>query len=223
MKEMAEQLMIPLFKAKYTLEFLKLEERKQVEEARLTPQERAEAFALRYPKFPPFIIFKNRLYGLWIIGTISRQAPPYYGAYPHTLKERILALFPDCKVIMHLFSGSIQDFGTITYDINPKYEPTICDDVRNIRRYKAIISKVDLVIADPPYEEKDFRKYGLKPFNKTQVIRDLGAMMKRLSYLVWLDLIVPMYSGKTWNLLGHIAVVVGVKTRVRLLTLLEHV
>jgi len=61
MKEMAEQLMIPLFKAKYTLEFLKLEERKQVEEARLTPQERAEAFALRYPKFPPFIIFKNRL------------------------------------------------------------------------------------------------------------------------------------------------------------------
>jgi len=63
----------------------------------------------------------------------------------------------------------------------------------------------------------------LKPFNKAQVIRDLGAMMKRASYLAWLDLIVPMYSKETWNLLGHIAVIVSVNTRVRLLTLLEHV
>jgi len=222
MKKRAEQLIIPLLKAKYTLESLKLEEKEQ-ETPRLTPEERAEAFALKYPKFPPFIIFNNRLYGLWIIGTISRQEPSYYGAYPHSLKERILALFPDCKVIMHLFSGSIQDFGTITYDINPRYEPTICDDVRNIRRYEKIISKVDLVVADPPYEEKDFLKYGLKPFNKAQVIRDLGAMMKRKSYLVWLDLITPMFSRKTWNLLGFIAVVVSVNTRVRLLTLFEHV
>jgi 23S rRNA G2445 N2-methylase RlmL len=83
-------------------------------------------------------------------------------------------------------------------------QPTICDDVRNIRKYAHIFRDVDLVIADPPYEERDFRVYGQRPLNKAQVIRDLGEVMAPGSYLAWLDVIVPLYSKRHWNLLGHI-------------------
>ena len=47
----------------------------------------------------------------------------------------------------------------LTYDVNPDLKPTICDDVRNIEKYADIIGKIDLVIADPPYDKSDFEKY----------------------------------------------------------------
>jgi hypothetical protein len=78
-------------------------------------------------------------------------------------------------------------------------------------------------MADPPYEKRDFDRYGQPPFNKAQVIRDLGEVMRPGAFLAWLDVIVPMYSKKVWNLLGHIGLVVSTNTRVRMWTRLERI
>lgn len=105
--------------------------------------------------------------GLWMMGNSYGHRSGYYGKYPHLLKKRIESLFPDCNRILHLFSGKIQD--NMTYDINPYLQPTICDDVRNIRNYTKLMRGIDLVIADPPYDKSDFQKYGQKPFFRLQV------------------------------------------------------
>jgi len=192
---------------------------------RLTVVERAKYFRKVFPQYCPLIVHNNRLYGCWVIGALFRRRYGFYGEFPYKLLDRILALFPDCKKILHLFSGTIKDNppDIITYDINPEFNPTICDDVRNILQYKNLLQDIDLCIADPPYEEKDFKIYKQAPFNKAKVIRDLGSIMKSQSFLVWLDLIVPIYSKKVWNLLGHIGVVVSTNTRIRCLTLWEHI
>jgi hypothetical protein len=189
---------------------------------RLTPRERAEAFSRKFPQYAPIVVHNNRLYTTWVIGALYRRRVGYYGEYPYTVKERILALFPDCEKIVHLFSGVVNDPGTVTYDVNPALNPTICDDVRNLKRHADVFRDADLVIADPPYEKRDFDVYRQKPFNKARVIKDLGELMPSKSYLAWLDVTVPIYSKKTWSLLGHIGLVVSTNTRVRMWSLWEH-
>lgn len=142
-----------------------------------------------------------RLYGIWIMGNYYGHNSKYYGGFPNSLKKRILSLFPDCSSVLHLFSGKINDKNVITYDINSDLNPSICDDIKNVRKYSNIISKIDLVVADPPYDKSDFTKYRVKPFNKSWVIRELGHIMKKGSFLVWLNTRVPMYSKKIWQLL----------------------
>jgi len=159
--------------------------------------------------------------GQWIIGNNYSKGAKFYGAYPHKLKERVLSLFPDRKNknILHLFSGEIKE-GT-TYDINPKLNPIICDHVRHIKNHSDVIEKMDLVLADQPYDKSDFEKYNCQPFDKNQVIRDLGTIMKPGSFLTWLDTRVPIYSKKTWNFLGYIAVIVSTNHRIRCLSLYQ--
>jgi hypothetical protein len=109
----------------------------------------------------------------------------------------------------------------ITFDIKSELKPTICDDVRNIKEYADVVSTIDLVIADPPYDKSDFQKYGVKPFNKNWVIRELGHIMKSGSFLAWLDTRIPMYSKKTWQLLRYIGVIVSTNHRIRCLSVYQ--
>jgi hypothetical protein len=146
------------------------------------------------------------------------------------VKERILALYPDCKRTLHLFSGTIPPnprHRTITYDIAPKVlgriRPTICDDVRNILKHRRQIRPVDLTVADPPYDPGDFERYGQEPFGKPEVIRNLGVIMRPGTHLAWLDIRIPVFNAKTWKLLGQIGFAVNLNTRVRMLTMLQHV
>lgn len=189
---------------------------------KLSPSERAEHFSKVFPKYASIVVHNDRLYTTWVIGALFRRCIGYYGEFPYMVKERILALFPDCSKILHLFSGTVQDLNAVTYDINPSLKPTICDDVRNILNHSNELNDVDLVIADPPYEKKDFERYGQKPFNKAKVIQDLGKIMRQGSFLVWLDVMVPIYNKRTWGLLGHIGLVISTNTRVRMLSLFEH-
>jgi hypothetical protein len=131
----------------------------------MTPEQRVANYKKVFPKFAdvPMPVFNGRIEATWVIGnTYSRNKhTKFYGAYPYNLDKRILALFPDCPNVMHLFSGSIiEDKGTCTFDINPQLNPTICDNVKNIKNYEKIISKIDLIMADPPYDKSDFKKYG---------------------------------------------------------------
>jgi len=189
---------------------------------RLSVKKRVTNYERTFPKYPSLIIHNSKIYGLWLAGALYRRRQGYYGEFPHSVKKRILALFLDCTRTLHLFSGTVHDLNSITFDINPATKPTICDDVRNVKDHKDVFSQVDLVIADPPYEKRDFERYGQKPFNKNKVIRDLGEIMKSGSFLTWLDVIVPIYNKETWSLLGHIALVISTNTRVRMLTLWQH-
>ena len=195
------------------------------EPVRLTALERAKAFSQRFPKYAPLVVHNDRLFGTWIIGSVFGHKTVYYGEYPYKVRERIEALFPDARSILHLFSGIIVDDPprVMTWDIKSELHPTVCDDVRNLARHADLLSSVDLVMADPPYEKDDFAKYGCVPFDKFRIIRELGGLMKSGSHLAWLDLRIPMYDRKIWSLLGHVGMVVGTNTRARMLTLWERV
>ena len=189
--------------------------------SRLTPEERVKAFAQRFPDYLTPSVHNGALYTTWVIGAISYQSNGYYGSYPYMVLERILALFPDCKRIAHIFSGTVSDPDAITFDINPMLNPTIVGDIREIVKYKEAFKGVQLFVADPAYDAPDFEKYGVKPFNKAKAIRDLGVVAEPGAYLAWLDTKVPMYNKETWALLGHLGLVVSTNTRVRMWSLWE--
>jgi len=188
----------------------------------LSPEERVRQFNARYPHRPPLVCHNGRIYGVWMVGSQYRKRENYYGVFPATIMERILALFPDCKCILWLFSGPLRgppDRANITYDINPRVRPTICDDVRNLLRYD--FPDVDLVVADPPYDKEDFARYGVEPFSKDQVIRELWCVTRSPCYVAWLDTRVPIANSRCWKFLGLIGVYVGFKMRMRALALFE--
>lgn len=190
-----------------------------LEDKALTVKARVDSYRRAFPNYAPLQVWNGRIFGIWMVGSMYARDNDYYGAYPHSIKERILSLFPDCQKILHLFSGTIKDEGAITYDIKPGNNPTICDDVRNLPKHKAELQEVQLVMADPPYGKEDFEKYEVKSFNKTKVMSDLGATVKHGCYLAWLDQYIPMYKRETWSLLGHIGIVTGTNTRIRCLSL----
>jgi hypothetical protein len=109
----------------------------------------------------------------------------------------------------------------LTYDVSPKYRPTICDDIANLTKHAEAFRGIQLAVADPPYDADDFARYGAKPFSKARVLHDLAVVMPAGSFLAWLDTKVPMYSGETWKLLGHIGLVVSTNHRARMWSLWE--
>ncbi len=179
----------------------------------ITNKERIESYNSKFPK--GLLELNNRIYGVWVVGNNYRNNSNLYGEYPHSIKERILSLFPDCKNILHLFSGSIQDKDTIRYDISDRFNPTICNSVDNILNYKEQLQDIDLVMADPPYEDTDFIRYDCKPFNKSNVLRNLAVILKPNSIVAWLDTKKPMYRNDTWFLMGEIMVSVSTNHRYR--------
>ena len=92
----------------------------------------------------PMDVHNNRIFSTWIMGNNYKNTSKYYGEYPHSLLKRIKSLFPDCHNIMHLFSGVISE--DQTFDIKKELNPTYCDDVRNIKSYRYVFEKNDLVI-----------------------------------------------------------------------------
>lgn len=200
-------------------------------ERKLNVAERVHNHHQTFPHYPRLGIHNGALFGFWIIGAMQIPNPEnYYGAYPYGVLKRIMSFFPDAKKILHLFAGTIPDGdhdgqSIVTYDIKPdndkKPMPTICDDVRNILAHKEELGDVDLIIADPPYDIKDFEIYECKPFDKSKAIRDLGEIAKPGCWFVWLDLIAPMYNKYIWELKGHIGLAIGTNTRVRALTFWE--
>ncbi len=188
---------------------------------RLTPEQRAAAFRKRFPRYLAPSVHNGRLYTMWLCGALFSRKNGYYGSYPYSVKERIFALFPDCPQVVHLFSGTVSELGSITYDRLPELNPTICDDIMNIAGYRRELGDADLFIADPPYEASDFERYGVKPFNKPKAIQEIAKVAKPHSFLAWLDTRIPRTNKRIWALLGYLGLSVSTNTRVRCWTLLE--
>ena len=138
----------------------------------------------------------------------------YYGEYPSNYLERIHSLFPDACKILHLFSGKVKEKGAISFDIKPELNSDVCGDILEIEKYfrKATF---DLIIADPPYETKDFMKYGTTPFDRRKVLRKVHPILADGGFLVWLDLMIPPFSNKLWTMRGLILVTTGTNCRFR--------
>ncbi|MDA4110929.1 MAG: hypothetical protein OK439_00210 [Thaumarchaeota archaeon] len=82
------------------------------------------------------------------------------------------------------------------------------------RAYRKIFSIVDVVYADPPYPG-NFHKFNVLPFRQQQVLRDLGVLMPKGSFLCWLDTLYPMFRKDQWKIIGTIEVRIGTNTQVR--------
>lgn len=188
----------------------------------LSVKERAENFKRKHPRYSPLIVHNNRLYGFWVIGWRYASDRNFYGSYPPSYLSRVQSLFPDCKRILHLFSGTLQGDGIneVTYDINPDLRPDVCDDARNLLTHFQE-NEFDLILADPPYDEKDFEVYGYEPFDKKEVIKNSVHIVKPGGFLVWLDTRLPQFSKKYWELFGVIGLVQSTNHRVRAITIFQ--
>lgn len=188
----------------------------------LSPKERAENFERTYPQYSSLVVHNGRLYGFWLIGRWYASDRSFYGSYPPSYLGRIKSLFPDCQKVLHLFSGTIKGDGIneLTYDIKPELEPNICDDAKNLLQHFRP-SEFGLILADPPYEARDFEKYGCKPFSKGRVVKDCSVIVKPGGFLVWLDTILPPFSKRDWQLFGIIGLVQSTNHRTRAISIFQ--
>lgn len=181
--------------------------------------ERAVSYGKCFPKYPPVVVSGDWLYGVWFCSRPWRKQE-FYGEYPLTYLNRVMSLFPDCRDVLHLFSGSLAVKGVegTTFDIKSELAPDVVGDVRQIASLLDS-DAFDLVIADPPYGVADFEKYGVKPFSKRQCLKDVRKICR--GFLVWLDLMIPPFAKIEWRLFGTIAVLTGTNSRVRVASIFE--
>jgi len=181
--------------------------------------------------------FQFELRGDFIAGALYKRKNNWYGSYPHSVIERMYALFPDCMgSIFHMFSGSIPyhfpdqitmdikpsiDYGDIgSTEINHSVKPFINDDVRNIKKYQKLLMTRKIIFADPPYNN-NHERYGTAPVNKTQLLIDLEDCCKEGTFLCWLDSSVPIYNARTWHGYGRLTVYVGANCMIRCWSILQ--
>jgi hypothetical protein len=177
----------------------------------LTLKDRVEAYNKTFPSYPKLSTSNGWIVGTWIIGNYYRNKSNYYGCYPHSYLKRIRSMFPDCKKILHVFSGSVQQ--DETFDIKPQYKPTYVGDAHNLS--EIIKQKYELILADPPYSEEDAQHYGTPMINRNHVVRECAKILENEGFLVWLDQVFPMYRKKELKLVGVIGVIRSTNHRVR--------
>lgn len=154
-----------------------------------------------FPKAPPMNIVRgaagDRLEAVWIMGN-DYSGSGYYGSYPGNYVKRIRAMFPeyDNGRVLHVCSGSIT--GRETVDVNPDTNPTYCLDAE-IMAAVLDINAYDIILIDPPYNKDEATKYGYKMLNRRNVLEQCWFLLKPGGWLLWLDVMAPMYAKKNWN------------------------
>jgi len=201
-----------------------------------TLQQRAQFYNLAFPQWPDSHLHVGSRFitGTWMIGNNYRNPSRYYGSYPPRFLERIMSMFPDSEVALHLFSGSlthsdIVDSATRVYylfDINID-SPGPCrirGDAHQLFQYfnyQRRTPTFDLIIADPPYSAEDAEHYGTPMVNRKTVLEECWKVISPGGFLAWLDQVKPMYRKAEWNLCGTIGVDRSTNHRVRMLYMFE--
>ena len=177
----------------------------------LTLEDRVEQYNKTFPAYPKLCASNGWIVGTWVIGNYYKNKSDYYGCYPHSYLKRIGSMFPDCKKVLHLFSGSVQEEDT--FDINPGYEPTYVGDAHTLSQ--TVKQKYELILADPPYSDEDADHYGTPMINRNAVVKECVKILENGGFLVWLDQVFPMYRKKELKLVGAIGVIRSTNHRVR--------
>ena len=151
---------------------------------------------------------EGRLWGHWMIGNNYKRKHGYHGEYPPSYIERVKSLFPGGRNCLHVFSGSVDCEEDATFDINPD---SGADWVGNAEEIGDILglSRIQMIMADPPYTTNDAKIYGYKMPRKNIVMQQLRKIIARDGVLVWLDTRRPMYRKVEWRLSGIIGLDCG--------------
>lgn len=210
----------------------------------MSPVQRAALYASRFPDRPPLSACGDWVTGTWLIGACYKNPSRLYGAYPHGYLERVHAMFPDARDILHVFSGGLSysaaceayargfndgSTGISTFpeaielvDLKGPEDgrhPTWQGDVLHMPATWA--GRFDLILADPPYSKEDAEKYGVPMVNRGQVMRRLHDYAKTGGHLVWLDQVWPMHRKSRWDCWGQVGLVRSTNHRVRLVSFFQ--
>lgn len=180
----------------------------------LTPEDRVRRYAAAFPDFPSMWHSKGWILGVWNVGN-DYKGSGYHGSYPNSYLKRITSLFPDCKKVLHLFSGSLpKDKKYTRVDINPDLKPEVVCDAEELSQHLEPNS-FDIIYADPPYTESDALKYGQPMCNRNKVVQECYKVLKPGGYLLWMDMVLPMYRKAEWKRVGEISISRSTNHRIR--------
>lgn len=200
----------------------------------LTLQERAEAFARAFPKWPaawPRLVEEKGLpvlYAVFVLGNDYRLRSSLYGAYPHGYLQRVMAMFPDAgENVLHAFSGSLEPGPYSRMDLVDR-----CG-VPDLRFHQADVCEAPqvfagrapfrLVLADPPYSKDDAERYGTPMVNRRKALAALAQVTEPGGYLVWLDTCWPQHRKDTWRTAGRLTIQRSTNHRIRVATIFERI
>ncbi len=187
----------------------------------MTPQERVDGYNKTFPKWPKLIFDKDWMLGCWNIGACYKGTG-YYGNFPYRYLDRIGSMFPDCKDVLHLFSGSLPSGDYTRFDIglHPDAQFDVKGDAQELSEYFKPDS-FDIIYADPPYSQKDADNYKCKMPNRFKVVKECYKVLKPGGFLVWLDEVLPMYRKKEFKRVGEIMITRSTNHRVRAVFIFE--
>ena len=167
----------------------------------------------------------GRLFGIWEMGNDYRVKSGYYGGYPAGYLKRVRGLFPEFEPseTLHLFSGKVDQsiFPGMTVDINSENEPDFIDDAQSLK--KVPLYKFKIVLADPPYSIEDCNHYQTTMIKRNVVMKSLGTGLKKGTFVVWLDQVLPMYRKDQFKKIGSIGMVKSTNHRFRVVTIFERI
>lgn len=170
----------------------------------MTPQDRIDLYRQAFPDFAPLYLMNGRIEGLWIMGQNYTVKTGYYGGYPHGYLKRVMAMFPDAKRVLHLFSGCVEkaDPEHVTFDMNPDRKPDVVGNAERLSEHAP--GPFDLILADPPYSVEDCEHYGTPMVSRSKVVKECFRVLAPGGHLVWLDQVFPMFRKVETPLVGTI-------------------
>lgn len=183
--------------------------------------ERVKLYNGAFVHYPGMFYDKGWILGVWNIGN-NYKGSGYHGSYPPSYLRRITSLFPDCKKVLHLFSGSLVPGKYIRFDINGELEPDVVGDAEELSQHVKE-NHFDIIYADPPYTESDALKYGNPMVNRNKVVKECHKVLKPGGFLCWMDMVLPMYSKKQFKRVGEISISRSTNHRVRCVFIFQKV
>lgn len=107
---------------------------------------RADLYNKAFPARPPLVFggSSGMVVGTWMIGACYKNPNNLYGAYPHGYLERVHAMFPDARRILHVFSGGlkVQEAGELAW-------PGLSESILTIQETTGI--NAGIILADQGY------------------------------------------------------------------------
>lgn len=188
-----------------------------------TLEQRAACYAHAFPHYRASwpVVWDRWLSATWMLGN-NYKGSGYYGAYPPGYLPRLMALFPDCGTVLHLFSGSLPKGPYTRLDSNPANQPEVVADAHTMDTILPL-NYFDLLCADPPYSKEDAVHYGTPMVNRRLVLQQAHRVLKPGGFLAWMDTILPMYRKAQWQHWGNLTLIRSTNHRVRLVSLFTKV
>lgn len=157
----------------------------------------------------------GRWTGFW---ACQRPTGKYTGLWPPTLIDRIFDFCGKPDLILEPFGGKSK-LG-ITTDINLDVRPTVLADAQYLPFRDATF---DMVLMDPPYEDKFVEYYGKLAGRKVKfsiykAIAESCRVIKPLGWLIILHFLIPVRP-KAFNRIATIGVSSGPNKRIRALSI----